>query len=33
MEKFTTLRGIAAPLPLTSAMTHFPAAFEVRSKS
>ena len=25
--------GIAAPLPLTSAMTHFPAAFEVRSKS
>ena len=24
--------GIAAPLPLTSAMTHFPAAFEKRSK-
>ncbi|MDP6943097.1 MAG: NADH-ubiquinone oxidoreductase-F iron-sulfur binding region domain-containing protein, partial [Myxococcota bacterium] len=24
--------GIAAPLPLTSAMDHFPAAFEVRSK-
>ena len=24
--------GIAAPLPLTSAMRHFPAAFEERSK-